>query len=150
MNRNHLLTFGALLLAAGCAERREVRTPRVMREFPAAGVKRVVIRAAEAESGEVIHDPTADSVVISGQPSDGAPTHHPPGAIPEGAAADRALDFVARPYGPVLVISSRNEIQYTHHCDRLRALRVRVPAGVEVTWRRRDWTGDGAPDLAPP
>lgn len=141
-------------LAAGLLASREAgagRNPRVIRTFPAAGVARVVLRAAEADDAEVVTNPDADAVEVSGEPAGGAPGYHSPDpGWRETPARDWGLDFAAARHGGVLVVSTVSEIHYIHHGYRLLAVRVRVPPGVEVARERRELTGDGTPDLRPP
>jgi hypothetical protein len=147
------MAVGVLLLVtvSGCAERNDARNRRVVRGFSSAGVKRVVIRAAEIETAEIQTDAGATGIEISGEPIGGAAGYHSPDPNwKETPARDWGLDFVAEAHGPLLVISSKNEIQYIHHGYRLREIKIRLPAGCEVVREKRELTGDGSPNLAIP
>jgi hypothetical protein len=124
--------------------------PRVARRWPAAGVKRVVLRSSLAPQATVVVR-EGPSIEVSGRPSGGAAGYHParPG-WKETSAGDWGLDFVGSQAGEVLVISSRNEIRYIHHGYELTDLEVAVPPAVVVTREPRVLSGDGAPDLSPP
>lgn len=122
----------------------------VIRSFPTAGVRTVVLRAAMAPTAEVVHD-ASDQIQISGLPEGGAEGYHSPEPFWRPTSAkDWGLDFVARQYGSVLVISTQNEIGYIHHQYQLGKLSLRVPKGVQVTQEEREPTGDGTPSLAEP
>jgi hypothetical protein len=124
---------------------------RVERSFDATGVKRVVVRAGEAERAEVKTIPGGRSITVSGIAEGGAAGYHP--ADPnwrETPASRWGLDFKARSFGPTLVVSTENEIRYIHHDYHLGGLVISVPEGVEVVKEDRKLTGEGPPDLTPP
>jgi hypothetical protein len=126
-------------------------TPRISRSFPAPGVKKIILRAAAAETSEVTTDPAAGAVEGSGVPAGGAAGYHSPNPLwRETPASQWGLDFVSARHGEVLVISTKNEIHYIHHGYFLKSVALRVPAGVEVVRQPRKLTGDGGPDLAAP
>jgi hypothetical protein len=124
-----------------------------VRTFPATGVKKVVVRAAAADTAIVTVDPKLDVVEISGQPAGGARGYHPSDPNwKETPPGDWGLDFVSARYGSVLVISTRSEIHYIHHRYAFNNVKIRVLSGVEVVRERRELTGDGEgkPNLAKP
>ncbi len=124
---------------------------RVVRTFEATGIKRVILRAGDAERAEVKSVPGGRSITVSGMPQGGAVGYHP--ADPswrETPASSWGLGFKTRSFGPTLVVSTENEIRYIHHDYRLGSLAISVPQGVEVIKENRELTGEGAPDLAPP
>ncbi|MCI0459297.1 MAG: hypothetical protein L0Z62_20300 [Gemmataceae bacterium] len=124
---------------------------RISRSFTAAGVKKVVLRAAAADTAEVTADSAAGVVEVSGVPAGGASGYHSPDPNwRETPAAEWGLDFVCAQYGEVLVISTKNEIHYIHHGYFLQSLTLRVPARVEVVKESRKLAGNGAPDLEEP
>jgi hypothetical protein len=111
----------------------------------------VVLRASAAAWAEVTVDPAANAVEVSGQPAGGAKGYHSPDPNwRETPAAEWGLGFEAERHGLVLVVSTRNEMRYIHHNYTLTALRVRVPAGVDVVREDRQLSGDGRADLGPP
>jgi hypothetical protein len=149
--------LGVLVVAAAGAVSwlvsTEPETPpaRVSRSLPAAGVKRVILRAGAADTAEVTAVPGSEIIEVSGAPTGGAKGYHAPDPNwRETPAAAWGLDFASARHGNVLVISTKNEIHYIHHGYFLRLIVLRVPAGVEVVRQRRELTGDGAPDLRGP
>lgn len=155
--RCRLGLLGALLIAtSGVAfwlvYAKPATTPaRISRSFPAAGVKKIFLRVAAADTSEVTIDPAAETVEISGLPAGGAKGYH--SRDPnwrETPAAEWGLDFVSALHGEVLVISTKNEVHYIHHGYFLESVALRVPAGVEVVREPRKLTGDGGPDLEAP
>jgi hypothetical protein len=151
-----------LLLLTGCSMLPEKKTPvapahtplpgAVVREFEAAGIRRVILRAGNADSALVTYVRTAaPAVKISGSPFGGAPGYHP--ADPtwrESPAAQWGLDFETKRYGTTLVISTVNEISYIHHQYRLETLQIDVPEAVRFIRKVRQLDGQGAADLSPP
>ena len=148
-----LLTATAWLAAAllvACAASGQDRD-RLTRRFDAAGITRVVLRAAAAEAATVDVAPGTGVVTVSGRATGGAEGYHP--ADPrwrETPAAEWGLDFVARRFGPTLVISTANEIGYIHHHYAIADIGLRLPPSVELVRQVRVLTGDGKADLAPP
>lgn len=121
---------------------------RIARSFPFDGIKKVIFRAAEAETCEVTTDPAAEMVEVSGLPEGDAKGYHSDDPNwRETPAAEWGLDFVSARHGDLLVISTQNEIQYIHHLYYLKSLALRVPAGIEVVREQRKLTGDGGPNL---
>jgi hypothetical protein len=124
---------------------------RIHREFPAAGIGKIFLRAAEAGNCEVAAVPAAKTVEVSGVPAGGAKGYHSPDPNwRETPAEEWGLDFVFARYGEALIISSKNEIHYIHHHYILQSVVLRGPAGVEVVREPRKLTGDDAPDLEAP
>jgi hypothetical protein len=122
----------------------------VVRSWPSAGLRRVVLRAGAAPEGTVVVR-EGDTVEVSGRASGGAAGYH--SSDPnwkETQAADWGLDFEAKRFGDVLVISTKNEMSYIHHHYALEDVKVSVPAGIEVVRVRRELSGQGAPDLSEP
>jgi hypothetical protein len=120
----------------------------VRRSFPAAGVTSVVLRAAEAESALVSVARNTTSIEVSGVPTGGAPGYHSPDPNSRETPPEKwGLDFVSVQRGPVLVVSTRNEVHYLHHHYRFASVTLQVPPGVEVVRERRELTEDGKPDL---
>jgi hypothetical protein len=126
--------------------------PRVVvRSFKANGVKKVVLRAGDAEQAVVKSAPGTRWITISGRPEGDAQGYHP--IDPnwrETPAWEWGLDFKAKSFGPVLVISTENEISYIHHYYHLGGLVISVPEGVEIIKEPRKLTGEGPPDLSLP
>lgn len=149
-------SLGAFLVAiagvAFCLVFTKPITPeRLSRSFPAAGIKKIVLRAAEAETSQVTTDPTAEVVEVSGTPTGGAKGYHSTNPFwRETPAEEWGLDFVSARRGDFLLISTKNEIHYIHHGYFLKSLTIRVPTGVEVVREQRQLTGDGGPDLELP
>jgi hypothetical protein len=122
----------------------------IVRSWPSAGLRRVVLRAGLAPEATVVVR-EGDTVEVSGRASGGAAGYHSSDSNwKETQAADWGLDFVAERFGDVLVISSKNEMSYIHHHYVLEDVKVSAPAGVEVVRARRELSGQGAPDLSPP
>jgi hypothetical protein len=149
--------LGVLVVAAAGAvywlstTKPETPPARIARSIPAAGVKKVILRAGLADTAEVVAVPGGEVIEVSGVPAGGAKGYHSPDpSWRETPAAEWGLDFVSAQHGEVLVISTKNEIHYIHHGYFLQSIVLRVPAGVEVVRERRELTGDGAPDLSEP
>ena len=122
----------------------------ITRTFPAAGIKKVVLRAKQAQGAKVRVD-AGDQIQVTGLPTGGAEGYHSPDPFwRETPAKDWGLDFVAKQYGDVLVISSKKEISYIHHYYALANLSIQVPEDVVVVKEKRKLSGDGAPDLKKP
>jgi hypothetical protein len=123
----------------------------IIRSFPALGIKKVILRAAAAQSSEIIADPVIKAVEVSGVPTGGAQGYHSPDpSWRETPAAQWGLDFVSTRYGELMVISTLNEISYLHHFYSLESVALRFPNGIEVVREPRKLTGDGAPNLEEP
>ena len=139
--------------AAGSAAR---ETPQVSadatvtRSFDAAGITTVVLRAANAAQATV-RQTSPGRIEVSGKARGGAGGYHSPDpAWKETPPAQWGLDFVGKRHENVLVISSKNEIQYIHHGYSLHSLELSVPSGVKVVSIARQLTGNGEADLSPP
>jgi hypothetical protein len=125
-------------------------SPRVTRSWSAQGVKTVVLRAAAADKAEIVTEGGDRSVTVSGVPVGGAPGYHPTDPNwKETPASQWGLDFQAKAFGPMLVISTSREICYIHHDYRLDRIRISVPEGVKVVKENRKLTGQPTPDLTP-
>lgn len=145
MGSHHIVPLIVLVLVAGCVTH---SAKRISRSFPAEGITKVVVRAAEVESATFTND-LPSVVEISGLPSGTARGYHASNPNWRETPAERwGFDFVAKRRGSVLVISSKNEIGYIHHHYVLAELRVRVPPGVEVIRQARRLSGSGEPDLS--
>jgi len=124
---------------------------RISRNFPSAGVKKVILRGGSSDTAEIIAAPGAEVIDVSGIPAGGAKGYHTSNPNwRDTPAAEWGMDFASTRLGDVLVISTRNEIRYIHHSYQLQSIVLRVPEGVEVALERRKLTGDGAPDLSHP
>jgi hypothetical protein len=125
------------------------RQPKALRRsFPAAGITRFVLRAEDADKATVEHGAPGSAIEVSGIPTGGAAGYH--SSDPnwrETPAAEWGLDFVSVQRGPILVVSTKNEMRYIHHHYAFASVSVRVPPGVEVVKEPRTLTGEGAPDL---
>jgi hypothetical protein len=155
-----------LLVLAGCsgpdgnlvqsgredgASARSEAAARVVRSFPVNGVTKVILRAAEAASASVAIDPGLMDLEVSGLPIGGAPGYRSPDPNwRETPSSEWGLDFVSARFGPVLVISTKNEMRFIHHGYSLTGLALRVPASVEIVREPRQLSGAGKPDLAAP
>ena len=142
------LLVTALLAASTAAEK---DGDRLTRSFDAAGVTRIVLRAASADASTVDVVSGTHVVTVSGQATGGAEGYHP--ADPrwrETTAADWGLDFAAKRSGSTLVISTKNEIGYIHHHYVIAAIGVRLPPSIELIKQMRVLSGSGETDLAPP
>ena len=151
--RSALLPATALLAAtllAACAGAGQDRD-QLTRRFDAAGLTRVVLRAAAAEAATVHVVPGTGVLTVSGRATGGAAGYHP--ADPrwrETPAADWGLDFVAKRFGRTLVISTANEIGYIHHHYTIADVALRLPPSVELVRQVRPPSGSGEADLTPP
>jgi hypothetical protein len=124
--------------------------PTVSRTFPAAGIKTVILRAADAARATVHHS-DRDTIEVSGKMRGGAGGYHSPDPKwRETPVTEWGLDFEGKLFGDVLVLSSKNEMAFVHHAYDLHSLVVSVPTGVQVVPVPRELSGDGAPDLSPP
>jgi len=147
MRSHHVILLSVLVFVAGCVTQ---SAKRLIRSFPADGIKKVVVRAAEIESATITTD-SPSTVEISGLPTGDARGYHPSDPNWRETPAEQwGFDFVAQRRGGVLVISSKSEIDYIHHHYVLAELRVRVPPGVEVVRQPRQFSGSGEPDLSEP
>ena len=118
------------------------------RSFPAAGITMLVLRAEDADKAMVETGARGSAIEVSGIPTGGAAGYHSPDPKwRETPAAEWGLDFVSVQRGPILVVSTKNEMRYIHHHYAFASVTVRVPPGVEVVKEQRTLTGDGAPDL---
>lgn len=127
------------------------KPPRISRSFSSEGIKKVILRAAQAATSEVVSDPAATEIMVMGVSVGGAQGYHSPDFFwRETPASEWGLDFVSARHGDVLVISTKNEIHYIHHLYLLQSVVLTVPAGVEVVRQAKKLTGDGAPDLEVP
>ena len=139
----HLLAIVIFFSATAC-------TSRILRTFDAPGITTVVVRAANA-SGAVLQQSPDSAVQVAGTARGGARGYHSPDPNwRETPASQWGLDFVAKQYGPVLIVSTKNEIRYIHHSYYLDELQIAVPKGVDVRRVDRELTGKGDPDLSPP
>ena len=128
----------------------EAEAPTVSQSFPATGITTVVLRAGDAARATV-HRTSNGKIEISGKAHGGAPGYHSPDpSWRETPAAKWGLDFVAKQYENVLVISTKNEIRYIHHSYYFDSLVLSVPADVKVVPVTREPAESGAPDLSPP
>ena len=124
--------------------------PTVTQSFPESGITTVVLRAGDASRATIHHTPHG-KIEISGKARGGAPGYHSPDPNwRETPAAKWGLDFVAKQYENVLVISTKNEIRYIHHSYYLDTLVLSVPIDVKVVPEKREPSENGAPDLSPP
>jgi hypothetical protein len=148
--------LGGFLVATGAVafwlvHANPITPVRISRSFPAAGIKKIILRAAEAETSAVTNDPATAAVEVSGLPAGGAEGYHSPDPNwRETPAAEWGLDFVSARHGEVLVISTKNEIHHIHYGYFLKSVALRVPPGVEVVPEPRELTGYGGPDLEAP
>lgn len=148
MRYHHVIYLIVLFVAAGCVTH---SAKRVTRAFPANGITKVIVRAAEVESATITTDSPPRTIEISGLPTGGARGYHP--SDPnwrETPAESWGFDFVAQRHGNVLAISTKSEIDYIHHHYVTTELRVLVSAGVEVIRQPREHSGSGEPDLSEP
>jgi len=146
--KRHAMCLAALmsLSAAALAEQPD----RISRSFPLQPGDRVILRAAAADQATIVVRP-GDHVTLYGTPTGGAPGYH--SSDPnwkETPAAEWGLDFVAERHGPVVVISTKNEIAFIHHYYALRDIAVEIPAEIELVRENRKLNGNGAPDLQSP
>ncbi len=147
LNRANLYASFALLATVASARATELR---VAATFPSTGVTRIVLRASAAEGASLVTVKSGD-IHISGVPSGGAPGYHPADPVwKETPPSEWGLGFVAKRFGAILVISTRNEVQVIHHHYTLEALRLSAPRGVTVVRELRSLGDSGAPDLKAP
>ena len=107
-----------------------------------------MLRAEDADKAMVETGARGSAIEVSGIPTGGAAGYHSPDPKwRETPAAEWGLDFVSVQRGPILVVSTKNEMRYIHHHYAFASVTVRVPPGVEVVKEQRTLTGDGAPDL---
>jgi hypothetical protein len=146
-----VMTLGAVAVALAGATL-YLRIPRrIARGFSAVGVSKVVLRASSAESVQISYHPRGPEIRVSGLPGGGAGGYHSGSWWwRETSAGSWGLDFAARQFGSVLVISTKNEIAFMHHHYHLDAITIEVPEGVTVLPVARQLSGEGAPDLGAP
>jgi len=142
------LTATAMVMLVGCASK---PAKSVTRSFPADGITKLVVRAAEIQSATITIGASPSTIEISGLPTGNARGYHPSDPNWRETPAERwGFDFVAQRYGDVLVVSTKSEIEYIHHHYILDGLRIRVPARIEVIRQQRELSGSGEPDLRAP
>jgi len=125
MRHPHVVTAIALLILAGCATQ---PAKRITRSFPADGVTKLLVRAAEIQSATITTGAPASAIEISGVPTGDARGYHPSDPNWRETPAERwGFDFVAERHGDVFVVSTKGEIGYIHHHYVLDGLRIRVP-----------------------
>jgi len=125
---------------------------RISRTFPASGISRVILRASEAQAATLEQtEASPPSINISGKCEGGAKGYHSPDPNWRETPAEKwGLDFVAKQFGPTLVISSKNEVRYIHHHYTLEQIHLGLPKGVLLVREPRELTGDGTPNLSSP
>lgn len=103
------------------------------RSYRGAGIKAVVLRAANAEGADVVTgtDPERIRVVATAEGNEVG--YHPADPNVERVASPTSLDLAARALGPTLVIAAVNERASMHHTTHLVRIRLIVPPGVAVT-----------------
>lgn len=135
------------LAACGARQGSGGGSTHIERTFPAAGVKRVELRASAATATNV-REVAGRDIQVSGTAEGGTKGYHPGGdgqrEVPPGKWG---FDFVSRRYGEVLVISTKNEVSDIHHRYIIKDLEIAVPEGVDVQLITRELSGNGAPDL---
>jgi len=124
----------------------------ISRTFPASGISRVILRASEAQAATLKQTETRPpSVTISGKCEGGAKGYQSPDPNWRETPAEKwGLDFVAKQFGPTLVVSSKNEIGYIHHHYALEQIHLELPKGVLLVREPRELTGDGTANLSSP
>jgi hypothetical protein len=135
------------LMAGGCA-----REAKISSTFPAAGVERVVLRASSASAAKIerLAKGTA-TVTVTGKATGGAEGYYPSDPDwEETPASEWGMGFVSNQFGPVLVISSKNEIGYIHHYYTIEELTVQLPEGVQLIREPRELSETGEPNLRRP
>ncbi len=114
------------------------------------GVKKVILRAEQAENAKVSIEAIRE-IRVTGLPSGGAKGYHTSDPFwRETPPQEQGLDFVGKRFGDVLVISTKSEIFYIHHHYALQDLNIRVPKGVVVVKEKRTLNGEIVPDLSKP
>ena len=146
--------IAAVAAGVGCHPADDSHPPRggkqIVQTFPAAGISKVILRAALAGQARIVPGKRGD-IVVAGIARGGAPGYHPADSRGKTTSAEEwGLDFRGKAFGQTLVISTGNEIHYIHHSYYLDDLVIDVPSGTEVIFEVRQPTGDGAPDLREP
>jgi hypothetical protein len=124
----------------------------VENSFPAQGVDRVILRAANAETAAVVFSEDDRSVItVSGRASGGTIGYHPADSNwKETPASQWGMQFVSKRIGSTLIVSSQNEIGYIHHHYAIENITVRLPKAVQLRRFKRELSGSGAPELKAP
>jgi len=150
MNKTFLFLPLAALGFGACASK--LPPGVVFRNFPSEGITEVVLRAGAAEGATVTaKKKKGSSITVSGVVTGGTGEYRSPDADwHESAAAQWGLNFVSRRYGSTLVISTENEISYTHHRYIIDELEVELPPSVKFVSQVRKLTDNGSPDLSAP
>lgn len=126
-------------------------THPISRPCPTVGIKKVILRAAHAETCKVIIDPEVEQIEIKGLPAGGARGYHPIDRNwRETPPSKWGFEFAYKRYGDLLVISTRRESHYIHHHYVLTHLELSVPQGVEVVREKMTLNGKGRANLDPP
>ena len=119
--------------------------------FPAKTISRIVLRAGNANLATVEKVDASASIQISATATGGSRGYHSPDPDwKETPPSDWGLEFVGKVFGSILVISTKNEIQYIHHRYVLERIHLLVPSNIEVVREPRTLSGDGKPNLSPP
>ena len=100
----------------GAAATHETTAPpqpkALRRSFPAAGITKLVLRAGDADKAMVETGARGSAIEVSGIPTGGAAGYHSPDPKwRETPAAEWGLDFVSVQRGPILVVSTKNEMR---------------------------------------
>lgn len=122
----------------------------ISQSFDAEGIERVVLRSAHAERAKV-ETANAMQITVAGRVEGGAQGYHSPDPNwKETPASQWGMKFVAKRFGPVLVVSSLNEMGYIHHQYAIEAITVTLPKDAQLVRETRTLTGSGDPDLRDP
>ena len=119
--------------------------------FSLDGINEVIFRSSDALNSSVVVSDELKGIEVVAQAVGGAEGYH--SSDPnwkETSASKWDMTFVSAKFSDVLVISSKNEIQYIHHGYFLRNISISIPGNVSVVKESREITGDGAPDLSAP
>ncbi|HEY9106525.1 MAG TPA: hypothetical protein VIN58_07580 [Roseateles sp.] len=123
---------------------------RTEQSFDAKGIKRVVLRSANAKKA-LVEVSEVKRVTITGRAEGGAQGYHSPDLNwKETPAADWGMKFVAKWFGTDMVVSSQNEIGYIHHVYTVDGITITLPEGVQLVREDRVLSGSGEPDLRAP
>ncbi|MEK8034925.1 hypothetical protein AACH06_29265 [Ideonella sp. DXS29W] len=125
---------------------------RIAQSFSLHGVERVVLRSAQAKQAVVTTVEAGEPIItVSGNVAGGAAGYHSPDPNwKETPASQWGMKFVAKQFGPVLVVSSQSEVGYIHHQYTVENITVQLPRGIQLVLEQRVLSGSGEPDLHSP
>ena len=146
------MRFCAMVLGIGlvAASLSDAADP-VCQSFDASGFKTVVVRGFRAPAANTSRTAPGDAIRLCATPKGRAGAYHSRDRNwRETPPEEWGLAFVAKPFGELLLISSKNEIDYVHHLYYLDEIIIELPEALRLRLEGKRLNGNGAPDLSEP